>query len=136
MSTNYYFLTKNKDIVTSNGLSYEITDTPDWGYWVHIGKRSHGWKPIFQAHDGIHSLEDLLAILSSPDVTIYNEYMETLTFEELKEALIDWNKDNPEAISHIEYQKAERLKNPNSFYWHCEYVVDNEGYEFLVGDFC
>ena len=29
---------------------YEIVDTPDFGYEIHIGKKSYGWKPLFQEH--------------------------------------------------------------------------------------
>ena len=49
MSTNYYMITKDKDFVKKYFPNeYELTDLPYFGYEVHIGKRSIGWKPLFQ----------------------------------------------------------------------------------------
>ena len=51
MSTNYYMITKDKDFVKKYFPNeYELTDLPYFGYEVHIGKRSIGWKPLFQGH--------------------------------------------------------------------------------------
>lgn len=47
MSTNYYMLSQSKGFAEKyfHG-EYELTDTPMFGYEIHIGKRSMGWKPF------------------------------------------------------------------------------------------
>ena len=59
MSTNYFILTKNKELLTIYGLNAEVTDTPDWGYWVHILQLCPGCVPLFQAHKNVRSLPDV-----------------------------------------------------------------------------
>ena len=90
MGTNYYLMTKNKSIADNIG-SYELTDTPDWGYKIHLGKRSMGWLPLLQAYPGIRSVKDIEYYCTMSDVRIFNEYLEELTWEQLKEELIYWN---------------------------------------------
>ena len=34
---------------------YELVDTPYFGYEIHIGKKSYGWKPLFQEHKNAYS---------------------------------------------------------------------------------
>ena len=49
MGTNYYMIMKDKELVTKYfDNEYELTDLPYFGYEVHIGKRSCGWKPLFE----------------------------------------------------------------------------------------
>ena len=44
-------MTKSKKLVEKYfPYEYEIVDTPYFGYEIHIGKRSCGWKPLFQEH--------------------------------------------------------------------------------------
>ena len=76
---------------------YEIVDEPYFGYEVHIGKKSMGWKPLFQNHDNAyHSVEEMKEFVKthSTKISIYNEYNEKFTLEELEERLIDgWRKE-------------------------------------------
>ena len=150
MGTNFYLLVKNKSIAEKIG-DFELTDKPDWGYEIHIGKRSSGWLPIFQSHPGIKSVKDFEYYCTMPNVRIYNEYYEEFTWEQLKEELIYWNggvdgavprkyhepidpslpyvdHDMPNwtPVSHFDYG--------NGKYAHY-YTRDAEGFEFTEGDF-
>ena len=151
MGTNFYLLTKNKSIAEKIG-GFELTDTPDWGYEIQIGKRSSGWLPLFQSHPGIKSVKDFEYYCTMPDVRIYNEYYEEFTWEQLKEELIYWNggvdgavprkyhepidpslpyvdHDMPNwtPVSHFDYGNGKYA----SHYW-----KDSEGFEFTDGEFC
>lgn len=92
MSTNYYMLSQSKGFAEKyfHG-EYELTDTPMFGYEIHIGKRSMGWKPLFQEHKHAYdSVEGLMAFIKNNSVVLYDEYGIILTETELKENLIDW----------------------------------------------
>ena len=150
MGTNFYLLVKNKSIAEKIG-DFELTDTPSWGYLIHIGKRSGGWLPLFQSHRGIKSVKDIEEWCKLPEVTILNEYDEEFTWEQLEEELIYWNggvdgaipreyhepidpsfpyvdHDMPNwtPVSHFDYG--------NGKYAH-HYTRDPEGFEFTEGDF-
>ena len=149
MGTNFYFLTKNKSIAEQIG-DFELTDTPDWGYEIHIGKRSGGWLPLFQSHPGIKSVKDIEKFCTMPEVRIYNEYNEEFTWEQLKEELIYWNGGVEGAVpkEYYEVDPNFRFYDPDmpnyapvshfaygngkyaSHYW-----KDDEGFEFTSGDF-
>jgi hypothetical protein len=90
MGTNYYLKTRNKKIAKEIGR-YELMDEPDFHYEIHLGKRSGGWLPLLQAAPGIKSVKDIERYCTMPDVQIFNEYSEELTWEQLKEELIYWN---------------------------------------------
>lgn len=151
MGTNFYLMTKNKSIAEKIG-DFELTDTPDWGYLIHIGKRSGGWLPLFQSHRGIKSVKDIEAWCQLPEVTILNEYDEEFTWEQLKEELIYWNggvegavprkyhepidpsmpyadHDMPNwtPVSHFDYGNGKYASR---------YYKDEEGFEFYSGEFC
>lgn len=97
MGTNYYMMTKNKEIVERYFPGeYELVDTPDFGYEVHIGKRSWGWKPLFEEHSNAYSsVEGLKEFLKvhSDNFCIYNEYNDVLTAEQLDKELFQWGEN-------------------------------------------
>lgn len=148
MSTNYYLFTKNKSIADKIG-DFELTDTPDWGYLIHIGKRSCGWLPLFERHNGIKSVKDIEKYCTREDITILDEYDKSLTWVQLKKELIDWNGgvagkipkkyhiatsplDDPDMpdytpISHFDYGHGK---------YSSDYFKDREGYEFTYHKFC
>ena len=150
MSTNYYLLTKNRSIAEKIG-DFELTDTPDWGYLIHIGKRSCGCLPSFQSHRGIKSVKDIEEWCKLPEITILDEYDKKLTWSQLKDELINWN-GGVEGKIPKEYYKVD----PNSPYrdpdmpnyipvshfdygngrYALEYFRDAEGYEFTYDEFC
>lgn len=148
MSTNYYLMTINKELVEKHFLyEYELTDFPYFGYKIHIGKRSAGWKPLFEAHlNAYSSVSELIKFIKnhSNDIRIFDEYNEEFSVEGLKEELIDWGKQSPKRklaynngwlkedpngeldspIDHIEYSRIERPWI-DIHYWH-----DKDGYDF------
>jgi hypothetical protein len=151
MGTNFYLFVKNKSIAEKIG-DFELTDTPSWGYLIHIGKRSCGWLPLFQSHRGIKSVKDIEEWCKLPEITILNEYDEEFTWEQLKEELIYWNggvagakpreyheppdpslpyvdRDMPNwtPVSQFDYGNGKYASH---------YYRDSEGFEFTDGEFC
>ena len=58
-------MTKSKKLVEKYfPYEYEIVDTPYFGYEIHIGKRSGGWKPLFQEHknayDSVEGMKEFI----------------------------------------------------------------------------
>ena len=74
MSTNYYVLTRDKSLLDKYHLIYELTDTPDWGYKIHICQTAFKVVPLYQAHKGIRTLSEMKAFLSEPNIRILDEY--------------------------------------------------------------
>lgn len=98
MSTNYYMLSQSKGFVEEYFPGeYELVDVPMFGYAIHIGKRSIGWKPLFQEHKNAYkSVSELMDFIKLHAIThaiyLYDEYGTILTEKELKENLLDWKK--------------------------------------------
>lgn len=95
MGTNYYIFLRGKkhreDMEKYFLYDHELTDDPDFGYLIHIGKRSAGWKPLFEDHHAYHSVKELLELLAEhPTWEIADEYGEIFTVDGLKEKLINW----------------------------------------------
>lgn len=107
MGTNYYMMTTDKEIVKKYFTNeYEIVDFPYLGYEIHIGKRSMGWRPLFQAHKKVYdSVSELLIFLRNHQdkIEIYNEYGEQHTIEQLKVELIDLAEGQEKRI--IDYER-------------------------------
>lgn len=76
MGTNFYMITKNKEMAQRYApYSYELTDTPYFGYEIHVAKTSFGWLPLFQGHkDGINSVAEYKAAYDTNEFKIYDEY--------------------------------------------------------------
>lgn len=143
MSTNYYIMTTNKKLVNKyfDG-EYEIVDDPYLGYEIHIGKRSAGWKPLFEEHkNAYNSVSKMLEFITThPEIHIFNEYGESLSITQLIEELVNWA-ENQEIrtiyyddyigeiqapIDHVEMNRRDK-RNPwlKIKYWH-----DKDGYDF------
>lgn len=127
MSTNYYMLSQDKKFVEKyfHG-EYQLTDTPVFGYEIHIGKRSMGWKPLFQEHKNAYkSVSELMNFIKLHTRThviyLYDEYGTILTEKELKENLIDWGEKQtkqyykfvPEGIADKPFECKEYLQLVN-----------------------
>lgn len=110
MSTNYYF---KIDSDCKFCKSKEI----------HIGKRSAGWRPSFEKTEYYSSVQGIRDFYkeNKEELAIVSEYGETLSFEDLEEELINWNKDNKEAWGHDHTTHT---------------YSDSEGYDFFRGEFC
>ena len=143
MSTNYYMMITDKELVKKyfDG-EYEIVDDPYLGYEIHIGKRSAGWKPLFEAHDNAYtSVSEMLNfIMNHPEIHIFDEYGESLSIVQLTEELIDWAENQDKRMIHyddyigeiwspIDHVEMDRRDSRNLWlkikYWH-----DKDGYDF------
>lgn len=150
MGTNFYIHTRSKPLAEKIG-DYGLTDTPDFGYEIHIAKTSAGWLPLFQAHHGIRSVQDLKSIAEKEGVAIYDEYDKKYTWDEFVERVLTFN-GGVKGVVKPEKLPAEselsRLRDPNmpdhtpvshfeygnGKYAH-EYFTDPEGYEFTDHEF-
>lgn len=152
MGTNFYFLTKDKEIAQKIAPnSYELTDSPVFAYEIHIAKTSCGWLPLFQGYvDGISSVEDIKKIYETGKVEIFDEYNQEYTWFDFEERVLKFNggitgvikkqkyeinpncpfydKDMPDylPVSHFDYGHGK--------YSHM-YYKDKEGYEFTLSSF-
>lgn len=136
MSTNYYFkledgvVEKMKEVNPAFEVFVpECVNGQEFGM-LHIGKRSCGWKPMFQETDWYGSVKEIKHFYDQYKdvVDIIDEYGEVLNWSQLEEALINWKGER----SHL---------NPNDY----DYIDNNflkfvfkdkEGYEFIKGYFC
>lgn len=125
---------------------YEIVDEPYLGYEIHIGKRSFGWKPLFQEHKRAYdSVSGMLQfIIHHPEIHVFDEYGDALSVTQLKKELIDWAEQQEKRIidyegigmiqapiDHVEISEREANKIlVNIRYWH-----DKDGYDFTDGEF-
>lgn len=87
-------MTKSKKLVEKHfPCEYKITDIPYFGYEIHIGKRSAGWKPLFQEHkNAYNSVEEMKGFIRKHQrsIRIFDEYAREFTLEQLEEELITW----------------------------------------------
>ena len=151
IGTNFYLMTKVKATRDKYfGFDYELTDTPDWGYQIHIAKTSMGWLPLFQAHNCFESIKQLKELYDTGDFTISDEYGEVYNWEQFDKRVLQHNG----GIKGVKpREKVER--NPNSKWYDArtpeyipishfdydygsyanEYFTDPEGYEFTDHEF-
>ena len=144
MSTNYYMMTTDKELVKKyfDG-EYEIVDDPYLGYKIHIGKRSGGWKPLFEAHENAYdSVSEMLEFITiHPEIHIFNEYGESLSGTQLKEELIDWAENQEKKVIHysdyigdiespIDHVEIDKRDCSWDRLIHVKYWHDKDGYDF------
>ena len=132
MGTNFYMMTSDKEAANEwFEDSYELTDYPQWGYSIHVAKTSGGWKPLFQEHSRIHSVNDIKIIMSTGKFSIYDEYGTVYTWNEFVKRVVDWNKDNPTAYTHVHPDRT--MPNFHQIYGRCypdDDFISADGYEF------
>lgn len=160
MGTNYYLISTDKAWVVKYfgekfADEWKLVDIPFFGYAIHIGKRSDGWKPLFQTHNSAYrSVEGMLRFLRREEgkYRIYDEYNKELNIEELKAELVDWGKsqkprklryvegmlmEDPEGelftpVDHLDYARLDvKRAGRKQHYWR-----DKDGYNFKDGYFC
>lgn len=151
MGTNFYLSTKNKETRDKYfGYNYNLTDTPDWGYEIHIAKTSGGWLPLFQKHNCIQSVKDIKRLYETGEFVLYDEYGTVYDWPEFEERVVKFNGGYNGAIPKTKYQQ-----DPNSP-WHDRdmpnhtpvshfeygngkhshmYTKDEDGFEFMEGEF-
>ena len=151
MGTNFYLQTANKETANKYfSYDYTLTDTPTWGYEIHIAKTSAGWLPLFQSHENtINSVSDIKILFDTGEFIIKDEYGETYNWEEFTERVLNHNngtlKNNPNREEKTDYDDlyCRKIKIPISHfdgvygtnYCQNEYFTDNEGYEFTTREF-
>lgn len=123
MGTNFYFFTKDKDLKDSlfNYDEWEFTEEPELGYLIHLAKTSYGWKPLFQSNKSIKKVADIKPVFDKGGFSIVDEYGNEYDWPHFKRRVINFNKHNPEAISHPEYNNREHREL---------YYIDEDGFEF------
>ena len=154
MGTNFYLMTKHKDVRDKYfGYSCSLTDTPEWGYEIHIAKTSMGWLPAFEAHECFRSIKQLKALYDTGVFIIYDEYSNIYNWEEFDERVLKFNggvrgviprekinqdpysqfydPNMPEygPISHLEYKGFMTANGSSHFF------TDEDGYEFSDYEF-
>ena len=154
MGTNFYMITKNKTMASIYApYSYELTDTPYFGYEIHVAKTSCGWLPLFQGHmDGINSVAEYKAAYETGEFDIVDEYGTSYNWNEFEDRVLKFNggirgAQDPEKIerdkssmfydnnlpeyspiSHIGGTKQSYKYDFEEFY--NDYFKDSEGFEF------
>lgn len=110
MGTNYYFMTKNKELVHKHfavehdwGVTdeeYKIVDNPSLGYEIHLNKLSHGWRPLFQRHKAFTTWDELekFYYAHENDLHVYDEYSHFWTFADYKQHVFDHAAREPEPM--------------------------------------
>lgn len=136
MGTNFYFKVKvdiKCDVPVSGKLKENILEKLKYALEdateIHIGKRSGGWYPLFQQTEYFSSVKEIkdFYLENKNSLSIVDEYDMEYSLEQLDKEIFNWNKDNPEARSHLDYC---------SRYDGTRYYLDSEGYEFTTGEFC
>ena len=86
-------ITKNKELTQHYApYSYELTDTPYFGYKIHIAKTSCGWLPLFQGHkDGINSVSEYKAAYETGEFDIVDEYGTSYNWDEFEDRVLKFN---------------------------------------------
>ena len=118
MGTNYYMITKNKDLAHKYFATecdyggeypeyldqeYELHDMPDYYYEIHLNKLSYGWKPLFQVHKAFSTFKELeqFYLDHKDDLTFEDEYGRTYTFEQYKKKVVDHSNVEPEPVKWV-----------------------------------
>ena len=93
IGTNFYMITKNKELAQRYApYSYELTDTPYFGYEIHVAKTSCCWLPIWQGHkDGINSVAEYKAAYDTGEFKIYDEYNCEYNWDAFDDRVIKFN---------------------------------------------
>ncbi len=110
MGTNYYFMTKNKELAHkyfavehdwgTTDEEYKIVDSPYFGYEIHLNKCSCGWRPLFQKHKGFDSWDKLeeFYMAHKKNIEIYDEYEKKFEWDEYKKMIFDHAAREPESM--------------------------------------
>lgn len=108
-------------------------------YEKHIAKISGGWLPLFEQIGDVKSVKDLKRAYLAAPFKIVDEYGEEYTWDEFEKRVVDWNKDNPKALSHIKppenFSKDNMLKYYGNYWSADRFIVDEDGYEFSKDEF-
>ena len=113
MGTNYYLMTRNKQLARKYfalehdwGITdeeYEIVDDPYLGYEIHLNKCSWGWRPLFQMHKPFKSWKELerFYLDHADGLEIYDEYGEQFSWDQYKKKIFDHAAREPEPMKWV-----------------------------------
>lgn len=113
MGTNYYFMSRNKELMQTCFAEksewgvideeYTIVDEPYLGYRCHLNKLSCGWRPLFQKHRAFDSFRKLEAFYREyqADLEIYDEYGRQYSWEEYFETVYTHSRRHPEPMKWV-----------------------------------
>jgi len=139
MGTNFYFFTKDKSAVEKYACNeYELTDTPEFGYEIHIAKTSCGWLPLFQYRETMPSVKAMKTAYDTDKLKIIDEYRREYTWTEFDERVLKFNGGvkgaiEPEKLGNEELPIS-HFEFSDGMYSHL-YLRDKDGFEFIKGDF-
>lgn len=93
---------------------------------IHIGKRSAGWKPLFQTSSNYAGVQEMKKWYKEKQMkyVIEDEYGEVLTWAQLESELMTWDGKK----SHVETMRNDYPSMADDYF-----VVD--GYEFTTREF-
>lgn len=130
MGTNYYMITKNKDVahkfaekleygdtVEYIDGEYELCDEPDFHYEIHLNKLSCGWKPLFQIHRPFSTFSELEQFYNNykDDIEIEDEYGRKMSFEDYKDTVVEHSKIEPKPVKWV-YEEDTLCEKPGRKY--------------------
>jgi len=95
-----------------DNYTFYLPNIRDLCGYIHVGKLSHGWKPLMQASEHFHSIQTLMQWHeeNKQDYIFINEEDEVVAFDEYLAEINDRNQ-NPEAKEH------EWSKGTDGFDW-------------------
>lgn len=167
MGTNYYLMSKNKEFIKDKfGDNYCLTDSPYFGYEVHLCKVSIGWKICFETQKCYESVKDMCKVFreNKDEFEIYDEYNTKFEIEDFLKYVQERDKQikktkwiyQPNNMSnlkkddnatedyictpfdHIEYDLFMK-KHGDKYYCYTDndlYFNDDEGNNFSRRSFC
>ena len=136
MGTNFYMMTKSKQAADEwFGYDRELTDEPDWGYSIHIAKTSAGWRPCFQEHNRIHSVNDIKLAMETGNFILYDEYGETYSWDEFVKRVVNFGTED--SLTHINPNRnmPDFRKYYGVHYDSSRHFLSVDGYEFCKVEF-
>lgn len=113
MGTNYYLMSRNKELMQTcfaekstwgvHNEEYAVVNEPYFGYRCHLNKTSYGWRPLFQRHRAFDTFRKLEAFYREhqADLEIYDEYGEKYTWEEYFSKIFRHSKHEPKPVKWV-----------------------------------
>ncbi len=135
MSTNYYFKVKNVDKIAeqfkalSPLITQEMIDNvvKKLGK-IHISQTNGKWKPLFESQEYFKNIKEL--------GQFYQTYKDQLTIESEYGVIFTWDEFKDYMTSDNSISKSRRELHDEYVDLTDKFYVDDEGFEWLTGEFC
>ena len=108
MGTNYYFVTKNRELCDKYfGGKYEEDDALHL-FYIHLNKLSGGWKPIFEKHRCFSTFCELKEFYYAHigDLKIKDEYNTYYSFKGYREEIMNHAYRDMEPVKWVYHHSA------------------------------